>query len=74
MTSEELQAWQARLGLSQVGAAQQTKTPVPTYRHYLAGRRPIPENFALLCRYVEKFGPIDPDTQPSEDASRAPSL
>lgn len=27
--------------------------------HYLAGRRRIPPNFELLCRYVERFGPLD---------------
>jgi transcriptional regulator with XRE-family HTH domain len=59
MSAADLLAWQERLGFSQVEAAKQTKTPVPTYRHYLSGRRRIPPNFELLCRYVEKFGPID---------------
>lgn len=59
MSAADLHAWQDGLGLSQVEAARMTKTPVPTYRHYLAGRRRIPPNFELLCRYVEKFGPLD---------------
>lgn len=56
---EELKQWQARLGLSQAEAARQTNTPVSTYRHYLIGIRRIPGNFALLCRYRERFGDIE---------------
>lgn len=56
MTPEELKDWQARLGLSQVEAARQTATPLPTYRHWLRGARRIPDNYGLLCRYLETFG------------------
>jgi predicted transcriptional regulator len=68
MTSDELQAWQDRFGISQVEAARRTKTPVPTYRHYLSGRRRIPPNFELLCHYVEKFGPFEQDGGSSEQS------
>lgn len=58
MTPSELEAWQKRLGYSQVEAARRLATPVPTYRHWLGGRRRIPDNVALLCRYIEKFGSL----------------
>lgn len=56
MSAADLLAWQERLGLSQVEAARQLATPVPTYRHWLGARRRIPDNVELLCKYVERFG------------------
>lgn len=55
-TPADLRAWQARLGISQPEAARQTRTPLDTYHSYVQGKRRIPDNFALLCWYREKFG------------------
>lgn len=54
-----LNAWQHRLGLTAAEAARQTRTPLETYRSYIYGKRRIPDNFALLCWYRERFGPVD---------------
>jgi hypothetical protein len=59
MTPNDLRSWEARLGIMPSEAARWTKTPLETYRSYLYGKRRIPDNFALLCWYVEKFGPAD---------------
>lgn len=63
MKDDELQAWQDRVfgpGYgSQVKAAAALKAPPQTYRNWLTGRRPISDQTAHLCRYVEKFGPLD---------------
>jgi hypothetical protein len=63
MSGDELQAWQDRLfgpGYgSQVKAAASLDAPVQTYRNWLTGRRPIPDQVALLCLYVERFGLIE---------------
>lgn len=56
MTPAELQAWQERLGFSQVAAARALAVPAQTYRNWLHGRRTIPEPVALLCAYVERHG------------------
>lgn len=59
----ELQAWQDRVfgsGYgSQVKAAAALHAPNDTYRNWLTGRRKIPNQVALLCRYVEQFGLLD---------------
>lgn len=61
MNPDELQAWQDRMfgnGYgSQVSAAEALNAPPQTYRNWLTGRRPISDPIALLCWYVEKFGP-----------------
>ena len=57
MTSADLAAWQARLGLSQVEAAQRLNMPAQTYRNLLKGRRhaeSLPGAIALLCQYIEE--------------------
>jgi hypothetical protein len=59
MTPDDIRSWQARLGISPPEAARQTQTPLETYRSYIYGKRRIPDNFALLCWYVEEFGPVD---------------
>ena len=56
MTAAQLQQWQDRLGLSQVGAADHMDVPVQTYRNWLKGRYPIPPVVAVLCGYIERFG------------------
>jgi hypothetical protein len=57
MTPLELQAWQDRLGLTQVEAAAELKMSPQGYRHLLAGRRQISGQIALLCWYRETYGP-----------------
>jgi hypothetical protein len=63
VTAKELQAWQDRLGLTQVEAAAELKMSPQGYRHLLAGRRRVSEQIALLCWYRESYGPKpDPNT------------
>lgn len=57
MTPIDLANWQARLGLSQVQAAQLLKMPVQSYRNLLKGRRhakSLPGPIAVLCELVEQ--------------------
>jgi len=57
MNATDLAAWQARLGLSQVEAAEKLKMPVQTYRNILKGRRHaagLPDAIALLCQFIEE--------------------
>ena len=63
MTPADLQEWQDRVfgpGYgSQVKAAAALKAHPQTYRNWLTGRRPISDQTAHLCLYVERFGPLD---------------
>lgn len=62
MSRADLVAWRNRLGLSQSGAARALGLPVATYQGIEQGRRyadGLPGWLALLCRYVERYGPLD---------------
>lgn len=59
MTAADLLAWQERLGISGAEAARRLGIPYPSYRNYLTIRRRMPGWLPLLCRYVERYGPLD---------------
>lgn len=56
MTADQLHAWQARHGLSQVAAARFCKVPVQTYRNWVRGRIDVPGPIERLTWYVDRFG------------------
>lgn len=56
MDASELEAWQARHGLSQVAAARFCKVPVQTYRNWVRGRYEVPGLVERLTWYVDRFG------------------
>jgi len=62
MTPAELRAWQDRnFGAeygAQVKAAQALATRVPTYRSWLAGRRPMPPVAVRLAEYIDRLDAI----------------
>jgi hypothetical protein len=82
MNAADLAAWQARLGLSQVEAAEKLRMPVQTYRNILKGRRHadgLPDAIALLCQLIEESGrggssPVTPHLVLSVSADEIRSL
>lgn len=66
MTPADLEAWQQRLGFSQVAAARALAVHVQTYRNWLAERRTIPPIAERLCAYVERFGTLADDAEPAQ--------
>ena len=65
LRADDLRAWRARLGLTQAAAARllglavrPDGTTSDAVRHYERGTRAIPAAIALLCRYVERYGPL----------------
>ncbi len=61
-TAADLRAWRDRLGLSQPQAAERIGISVATIRDYEQGRYyadGLPGYLARLCRYVERYGPLD---------------
>lgn len=63
MTPLDLAAWQTRLGLSQVEAAQLLNMPVQSYRNLLKGRRHaenLPGTISLLCQHIERSAATTP--------------
>jgi hypothetical protein len=71
MTASDLQAWQDRhFGRgygSQVKAAEALATRLPTYRSWLAGRRPMQPIAILVTQYIDRFGVL-PQRDPKEQS------
>jgi len=59
MTPADLLAWQSRCGYSKAAAAKALGVSYPGYRHWLDGEREIPPWVPILCRYIERYGPLE---------------
>ncbi|QIB32652.1 helix-turn-helix domain-containing protein [Ancylobacter pratisalsi] len=65
MSPPEFREWRLRLGLTQAQAARalglattSDGTSSDAVRHYENGRRSVPQTVAILCQYIERYGPL----------------
>jgi len=71
MPAFTLRQWRLARGLSQGEAARLLGTPFGTVLRWDQGRRQPPPCVALLCRYIDQFGPLPAD-HGSAPATSAP--
>jgi len=59
MTKEQFKAWRGRVGFTVKEAAAALGCSFASAKGYSDGRREIPLYVLRLCKYIERYGPID---------------